>query len=203
MAQVSQKGPASPGTLGPSSVRGTAIDGRLWVFACTLAALLSAGSVVVLRARAGSSVPVAAKVGLRAPAFSLQVVGRPSERISLYDLRGRPAVLIFSCGCTSCYNCALALAAIAPRLKGVQPIGIMMNPGTYAPARVRDFREATGFRWPLLMDSNARTTLEYHSSECPRVWLIDRAGTIRYCNRSSSETPDQIAQELMVAYYKL
>jgi peroxiredoxin len=167
-----------------------------------LSALIVAGIGIALRSR-GPALPVAAAIGARAPEFKLEVLGKPGEHLALSDLRGRPAIVIFNCGCRLCYDFNNAFKEVAPRMKDAQPVGIMMNHYSYAPGQVRNFRETTGFQGPLLMDNKSATTLTYNSTDCPRAWLIDRDGVIRYVNKDNKVPADVIARELLEAYRKL
>jgi peroxiredoxin len=199
-------GPAEGSTPAPAGAApGESRGGSRWssYLVYVLAAVLFAGGIVMfLRGRA-SSIPVAAQSGARAPEFDLEVLGKPGERVSLASLRGRPVVLVFNCGCKLCYDFNHVLVAAAPKLPDAQIIGIMMNHWGFAPSQIRNFRETTGFRWPLLMDNKSQTTMEYHSTECPRAWIIDREGVIRYVNEDNTAAPAKIISEMLAAYQKL
>lgn len=192
-------------SVSPSSFPQPAVGQRrrtsLYV-SVAVAALVAAGIGIALRNR-GPALPVAAAIGARAPEFELEVLGKPGEKLSLSDLKGRPAIVIFNCGCKLCYDFNNVFRDVAPQMADAQPVGIMMNHYGYAPAQVRNFRETTGFKWPLLMDSKSQTTLAYQSTDCPRAWLIDRDGVIRYVNKGNKVAPDVIARELLEAYKKL
>jgi peroxiredoxin len=194
-------GPAEPGAAS-DEVRGGSRWSSYLVYVLA-AALFAGGIVMVLRGRAASSIPVAAETGARAPEFDLEVLGKPSERVSLASLRGRPVVLVFNCGCKLCYDFNHALVAASPKLKDAQIVGIMMNHWGFAPDQIRNFRQTTGFHWPLLMDNKSQTTMEYNSTACPRAWLIDRDGVIRYNNKENTEAPEKITSEILDAYGKL
>lgn len=178
--------------------------GRFGAFAAyTLAALLFAGgAVMALRART-EAVPVKAAEGFRAPEFELEVLGKPGERIALSDYRGRPVVIVFNCGCKLCYDFNNLFRHAAPKMTKLQPIGIMMNHWSYSPDQIKNFRETTGFRWPLLMDMKSHTTLTYDSDDCPRIWLVDRDGVIRYNNPTNKMPAKEIIAGLEAAYEKL
>lgn len=164
--------------------------------------LFAGGAVMALKAR-GPAVPVAAANGARAPQFDLEVLGKPGERLALSDLRGRPVLVVFNCGCKLCYEFNRALNKAAPTLPDLQPVGIMMNHYSYAPPQIRNFRETTGFRGPLLIDHLSKITEAYDSDDCPRVWLVDKDGIIRYHNTSNEELPKKIIADLSAAYKKL
>jgi peroxiredoxin len=167
-----------------------------------VAALFAGGGAMALRARA-TAVPVAAADGARAPGFELEVLGKPGERLALSDLRGKPALVVFNCGCKLCYDFNRAFREVAPRMKDLQPVGIMMNHYSYSPDQIRNFRETTGFKWPLLIDHESGVTLTYDSDDCPRVWLVDRDGIIRYHNKSNEEPAPKIIADLLAAYNQL
>jgi peroxiredoxin len=166
------------------------------------AALLAGGAVMALQARK-PAVPVAAADGFRAPEFNLEVLGKPGERIALSDFRGKPVVVIFNCGCKLCYDFNNLFRVAAATMDDLQVVGIMMNHWSYAPDQVRNFRETTGFRWPLLMDLKSQTTMTYDSDDCPRIWLVDRDGIIRYHNPTNEMPAKEIVSGLIAAYEKL
>jgi peroxiredoxin len=203
MSDISAQQPNGPAEPGAASGEAHGNRWSSYLIYVLAAALFAGGIVMVLRGRTASSIPVAAEAGARAPDFDLEVLGKPSERVSLASLRGRPVILVFNCGCKLCYDFNHVLVATAPKFKDAQFIGIMMNHWSYAPNQIRNFRETTGFRWPLLMDNKSQTTIEYQSTDCPRAWLIDRDGVIRYHNKDNKEAPEKIISELLETYQKL
>lgn len=203
MADNSLMTPPRPSVAEEVVERPVGGDRRSSIIVYVLAAILFAGGIAAWFWSRGESVPVAAALGARAPEFDLEILGKPGERIALKELRGRPVAVIFNCGCKLCYDFNHVFVAAAPKMEELQPIGIMMNHWSYAPDQIRNFRETTKFKWPLLMDHKSQTTITYRSTDCPRVWLIDRKGIIRYHNESNKEDPEKIVRELMEAYKNL
>jgi peroxiredoxin len=163
---------------------------------CLVAAIaLGGGDAAVLRARAVSS-PAVAVVGSRAPDFDLPVLGHPSRRVSLSGLRGHPVVVVFNCGCKACNDFDRGLAAAG--LPEAEVVAVTANPSAYEGRRLSRFRRQTGFRWPVLADGRMETTLRYGSGDCPRVWLIDGDGVIRYTGAGPGQ-PARAAVEGLVA----
>lgn len=151
---------------------------------------------------AGWLAPARAAVGFRAPGFELGYVADPSGRLSLSEMSGRPVVLIFNCGCKLCRDFDRCYAAGAAGLPEARTITVVTNPWAFQGERGAAFRRGTGFRWPLLSDSDGRVAAEYRSAECPRVWLIDRRGVVRYRNLTNLDPPRAIMRQLVEAYRK-
>lgn len=155
---------------------------------------------MVLRLHAASSPVEMAAVGFRAPEFDLPVLGEPSRRMTLSSQRGRPLIVVFNCGCKACNDLDRELEANSSRLKDVQVLAVTMNPSAYEGAKLKKFRKATGFQWPVLVDSRMEATIRYNSAECPRVWLIDSSGVIRYHDAIIGVTSEKTVDELAQAY---
>lgn len=163
-----------------------------------VALLLVVGAGVALRAHAVPSAAIAA-VGSRAPEFNLPVLGHPTERLSLSSLHGHTIVVVFNCGCKACDDFDRCLAAAGPRLGRARVIAVTTNPSAYAGAKLSRFRRVTGFEWPVVVDSEAETTMRYQSSECPIAWLIDSHGVIQYGPSSPGDLPTQAVDRLLEA----
>lgn len=150
-----------------------------------------------------ATLPTAAAVGCRAPEFRLAGIDRPDAPISLSGLRGRAVVLVFNCGCQPCVALDRLLVARAAELREAQLLAIRLNPWGEGRQDALRLRKATGFFWSILPDRQVETSIAYRSTECPRVWLIDREGVIRYTNRNPHAAPPAIVSELLAAYRNL
>lgn len=143
------------------------------------AVLLAAAAAAVLRARAGLAAPAVATVGSLAPQFDLPVLGQPTRRVALSTLRGRPVIVVFNCGCKACSDFDRRLAFAAPRLRHAQVVAVTANPSAYEGRKMDQFRRATGFRWPILVDERMEATRRYGANDCPRAWLVGGDGIAR------------------------
>src|SRR5438045_7408860 len=121
-------------------------------------------------ARAGNA---AAVVGQPAPDFALRTVG-DDRPIQLSGLRGKPVIVSFMCNCYFCYQLAHAWEKNRAKTASAEMLAIMHNRETFNPVAVRHFRDATHFMVPILADLNSKTALQYRSTDCPQVWVIDR-----------------------------
>ena len=111
--------------------------------------------------------------------------------VQLSLLRGQPVVLTFFCRCGLCHAVAQEMAH-TPQLAGVRTYAIFGDDGIGQPQYEKEFRESTGFQAPFLIDLSNEVGLQYDSTHCPRVWVIDRDGIIRYVNASQTAPPAQI-----------
>ena len=63
----------------------------------------------------------------------------------------------------------------------------------------KDFKWGTGWDWPILADIGTKVTLNYKSIACPRCWVIDSNGVIRYHNKDRMDPPDTIVGGALAA----
>jgi peroxiredoxin len=144
---------------------------------------------------AATGKPVArgvAKVGKAAP--EIDVVSEASIGITLDEYRGRKVVLAFLCGCNRC-------KPLIPRLNQlvheqgqdrVTVLGI-----TAFTTEVRDrFKSETKPDFPICIDLDLKTHIHYASEACPRLWVIDEQGIIRYTNKDILTPTAKLAAEL-------
>jgi peroxiredoxin len=123
--------------------------------------------------------PTAVAVGATAPDFKLQKAGEPGE-IELSSLRGKPLVMNFFCGCGDCAEVAAEWGKRAKELGDAQMIAVNHDSTSYNPVTLKNFRWASGFKWPVLADIGSNVSLEWRSVDCPRVWVLDSEGVIRF-----------------------
>src|SRR5438094_963746 len=81
------------------------------------------------------------------------------RRVALSGLRGHPVVVVFNCGCEACNDFDRRLAAAAPRLRDAQVVAVTANPSAFEGRKLDQFRRATGFRWPILVDERMEATI--------------------------------------------
>jgi peroxiredoxin len=138
---------------------------------------------------------VAARPGAEAPDFTLKAI-EDGEALQLQHMRPNATLLCFFCGCPACADVAKALAA-APAPKP-ELVAVFSSPELCTPEGAKAFRDQTGFRGAMLADPDARVTTSYDSVTCPRCWVIDSTGMIRYVNGG----PDTPAKEILEAGMK-
>lgn len=155
----------------------------------------------------GQSRPV---VGKPAPLFTMNDVEEKSH--SLKDLRGKPVVVLFFCPCEYCKPVA-ALWAEAQRGGALVP-----EPGKDVPAGLeppktlvifagepdltREFGEVAGFEkeiTTLLPDPKLRTARLYDAIPCPRAFVVDGKGNLRYTNNEAGRMPHKIPAPTLVS----
>jgi peroxiredoxin len=135
--------------------------------------------------------------GRPAPDFTL-TEPETGQSVSLCTLRGAPVVLNFFCGCAWCDAVAETWAK-RPLPEGMHLVVVWNDTDNATPEGLRKFRERTGFKGRILVDPDHLVTLLYDSSECPKVWVLDAAGTIRHVNASRTEVPERIVGEATAA----
>lgn len=130
----------------------------------------------------------APKIGEPAPDFALR--DAEGRRWQLAQLRQRRVLLLFFCGCAPCWKMATALAQEAPSWQRV----ITLVVSHLDPAHVEAFRHNTGLRAHYLADPFGDVGAAYGSESCPRCWVIDEQGRVRYANRSSLDAGPEVVR---------
>jgi peroxiredoxin len=130
-------------------------------------------------------------VGRTAPDFELPPAGGGAP-IRLSSMRGQPVLLCFFCGCGDCEAAAKRLAPEASTMRA-RMVAVVENARQLQPDRIARFRQVTGFSGPVLADSGGVVTHRYRSMSCPRIWLLDRDGMIRYRNLDPHDSPVELA----------
>ncbi len=132
-------------------------------------------------------------VGATAPEFRLPIQGGPGKgSIDLRALRGHPVVLNFwSVTCPPCN-------AEVPYLRGLYArysasgtfilVGIdQADPGV----DIQSFGQRFQVNYPLLLDANSTTNVNYGVTTLPQTYFIDSAGIVRYV------VPQQLTPQVM------
>ena len=126
--------------------------------------------------------PVTAKTGTAigdtAPNFQLASIdGAP---ISLADLRGQPAVLVFwTAWCPVCKEEAPQFNQLAAQYepRGVRVLGINIQDSlARTESGIKDF----GIRYAVVRDADAAVARLYKVTGTPTIVFLDRQGTVRY-----------------------
>lgn len=119
-----------------------------------------------------------AQVGNHAPDF--QLMKTDGVTISLADLRGKPAVLVFwSSWCHICKEEAPLINALAAEYesRGVRVLGInIRDSAARTEGGIRDF----GIRYPVARDTDASVAHAYQVTGTPTIVFLDRDGVVRY-----------------------
>lgn len=149
---------------------------HLLIFFCLLVSLGTLG-------QAGA----APAVGAAVPALSLPDVAGHTHRLSE---KGRPATLLFFCGCAPCHDFARlwgqaqqggAFAPQAPARAAQGPATVVVFLGAAGAARL--FAAETGLdlsQTLLLCDPSDRAGQQFGVVQCPRVFVTDRARRLAY-----------------------
>ena len=119
--------------------------------------------------------PTGPKVGDRAPNFRLPALDGGETTLSATVATGRPVVLnVFATWCASCRTEMPVLGAA----NGVSAtvLGIDLRE---APERVQALIDATGARYPVLLDRDGAVARAYGATSLPATCVIAADGTIR------------------------
>jgi peroxiredoxin len=129
-------------------------------------------------AAATASLKVGTSVGDTAPDF--QLVGTDGAAVTLGDLRGQPAVLVFwTAWCPVCREEAPRINELAARFepRGVRVLGINIKDSeARTEAGIREF----GIHYPVARDGDAATARRYKVTGTPTIVFLDRQGVVRY-----------------------
>jgi hypothetical protein len=142
-------------------------------------------------------------VGRAAPIFTMADV--EGKRCSLADFRGRRVALFFFCGCSSCAETATEWGRLqrggALEKKGRQtPMTVVVYEGDAEPLRA--LATAAGLhpaQTVLLPHPEKTVSREYGAEPCPRVFVLDANGVIRYTNDGKDDAPRKVPAMAVVA----
>jgi hypothetical protein len=156
---------------------------RLTVVAVPAACLLLMQAV-----RADKPAPA---VGRVAPAFTRADV--EEKKRALVEFRGRRVALFFFCGCSRCAEVAkewgpLQRGGVLEEKVGKAPITVVVYEGGAEPLRA--LAASAGLapaQTALLPDPERTVARTYHAEPCPRVFVLDSKGIIRYTNSGKDD----------------
>ncbi|MBT9259548.1 MAG: TlpA family protein disulfide reductase [Clostridiales bacterium] len=123
--------------------------------------------------------------GFPAPAFTLpDLEGKPQD---LQSWRGEPVILNF--WATWCPPCQWEMPAIDAFHKetGARVVGIDMQEH---PLKVRDYIQARGFTYPILLDEKGDVSRLYWVRNIPTTFVVDGQGIIRYVHQGPITYPE-------------
>lgn len=141
-----------------------------------------------------------------APAASSAALGRPAPAFTLADDRGvrhslaqfcgRPVALLFFCGCPDCTRTAALWAQLqrGSTLPGRAATLVVFSGDNRAARAFADQTNLDLTHTVLLPDPTQRVSQGTYAAEpCPRVFIIDAAGRVRYTNRHTGTSPDALS----------
>jgi hypothetical protein len=163
-----------------------------------------------LGARADTALPE----NKSAPAFTLKDVDGASHPLAEY--RGRPVVVLFACGCQWCHDFGVQWSqmqrtgvlpdAVAPKDPGApvdasrSPLTLVVFMGDAAAARAYAAGAGLDLKQTVLLpDADYKVTRLYHALPCPRLYVLDGAGLMRYVNRHADDAPQKAAATVLVS----
>jgi hypothetical protein len=131
------------------------------------------------------------------------------KKRSLAEFRGRPAALFFFCGCSWCSDVAREWARLQrsgsfgkpSTSRSKVPITLVVYQGSAE--EVRTLSTTAGLdpaQTVLLPDPEMTVTMEiYKADPCPRVFVVDAQGIIRYVNNGKDDAPREAPALVIVS----
>jgi peroxiredoxin len=159
----------------------------------TVVAFLAACLLLMRAVRADKPAPA---VGRAAPAFTRADV--EEKKRSLAEFRGRRVALFFFCGCSRCAEVAkqwgpLQRGGALVGKGGTGPITVVVYEGGAEPLRA--LATSAGLdpaQTALLPDPERSVARTYQAEPCPRVFVLDSKGVIRYTNSGKDDAPRNV-----------
>ncbi|MCS6775156.1 MAG: redoxin domain-containing protein [Chloroherpetonaceae bacterium] len=151
-------------------------------------------------------------IGRPAPAFTAPDVEGNTRTIGQW--RGRPLVILFFCSCDACrpvaqlWGEAQATDALRPASGAVAPTSSQKTaPETLVffagdVEATRKFAGSVGLdpaQTILFPDYTFRTARRYNAIPCPRIFVVDRQGIVRYTNNEAGGKPDETPAPVLVS----
>jgi len=167
--------PAPIQGVGPSPIHRSRLPFAYLVAAGVLPLILL-GLLVVRLATVGGSLPVAARIGDPAPAFTLTDLN--GHRLSLGDLHGRPVIVNFwASWCGPCIEemPLLKQASAEHASGGLAIVGIVFQDRAEA---ARAFAARIGANWPVAVDPGSAVANAYGVDAPPASFFINRSGVV-------------------------
>lgn len=146
-----------------------------------MVAVLLAGSGWILWSRApdgaNAATGVAAQIGFRAPAFTLERL--EGGQASLADFQGKPVVLNFwATWCGPCRAEMPALQRVADRYADDGLVVLLVNQAEDA-ATVRRYLDSIGVTAPVLLDPEGTASTTYRVRALPTTFFIAGDGKVQ------------------------
>jgi peroxiredoxin len=131
-------------------------------------------------------------IGADAPAFSLTTIdGKPFSLAEATKANSLVVVMFISTQCpySNAYNDRMRDMAAAYAKKGVQFVGINSNKTETVQDAV-DHAKKHGHTFTILKDANNKVADLYDASHTPEVYVVDKAGKLRYHGRIDENSED-------------
>lgn len=183
---------------------------RVALFLVLLAAVaLPPPAVARAAARTKASRPPARPV-VKQPAPDFRLLDTENKPHKLSEFRGRPVALFFFCGCSWCADVAREWASMQrggalPEGRGGSAVTLVVYAGLDAEAS-RNLATTAGLdpaRTVVLPDPDSRVSAAlYGVNPCPRAFVVDPAGVLRYTNVGKDEAP-RVAPALVIVTHTL
>jgi hypothetical protein len=186
--------------------RRSSLSAGHWLWLMAMCLLLT----VTLEARADTALPE----NTIAPTFTLKDVDGASHPLTEY--RDRPVVVFFACGCQWCHAFGVEWAQMqrsgvlsdavaptdpnAPVDESKPPLTLVIFMGDAAAARAYAVSAGLDLKQTVLLpDADYKVTRQYHALPCPRLYVLDGKGLLRYVNRHADDAPQKAAATVLVA----
>lgn len=145
-----------------------------------LGLLLMQSARIAMAQEAASSEPAPIAVGKATP--TLRLVGLDGKEHTLAEFRKHPVILHFFCGCDECHRYARIWAQNQPGT--LQPaVSLVIYLGEAEGAK--KFLQETGLNPTenlILADPEFQAGLAYQALNCPRAFVLDTQGVLRFTN---------------------
>jgi len=167
------------------------------LLAISIAAGLGTG-LLPLRAAAGGE-PAPTMVGRAAPAFTLPDLENKNR--SLFEFRGRRVALFFFCGCQWCAEVgkewsplqragALADKAAVAASDAPMTVIVYSEIGRDSAKSMAEWLAFDPAQTLVLLDEQMMVSAaQYKAEPCPRVFVVDEKGVLRYTNDHADDAP--------------
>lgn len=149
-----------------------------------------------VKAGAGSTEEVAARIGYRPPNFTLQdLQGRTVE---LGSFRGKVIFINFwATWCAPCRAEMPAMERLYQDLKDKDFIMLAISQDLEGKAVVEPFVKEFKFTFPILLDPDLRLNDQYELRGIPTTLLIDKTGTITHKMLGARDWNQKISRDLI------
>jgi peroxiredoxin len=139
-------------------------------------------------------------IGRPAPVFITSDAQGKQKRNPVKEFAGQPFLLFFACGCSWCADFAKLWGA-EMRGRGKKAMRTVV---VYAgsPSELKEWARQTTLPTSTLLipDPEMRITEGlYHADPCPRLFVIDKRGIIRYVNVAPGQEPRKAPADLLLA----
>jgi peroxiredoxin len=140
----------------------------------------------------GAALAETPAVGANAPAFSLTTIdGKPFSLADATKANSLVVVMFISTQCpySNAYNDRMRDMAAAYARKGVQFVGINSNKTETVQDAV-DHAKKHGHTFTIVKDPDNKVADLYGASHTPEVYVVDKAGKLRYHGRIDENSDD-------------